>query len=84
VACRQRRAGSGPAYRVAESRYRLDIPHTFAALILLSAARVVSFFAVSWLMLRRWHESALARERRAFAAPPAPPFAHIAHRILPQ
>jgi NitT/TauT family transport system permease protein len=59
-------AGSGLAYRIAESGYRLNIPRMFAALILLSAAGVVIFFAlsgVSWLMLRRWHESALARER---------------------
>jgi NitT/TauT family transport system permease protein len=38
----------------------------FAALILLSAAGVVIFFAlsaVSYLMLRRWHESAVERER---------------------
>jgi NitT/TauT family transport system permease protein len=59
-------SGSGLAYRIAEAGYRLDIPRMFAALILLSAAGVVIFFAlsaVSWLMLRRWHESALARER---------------------
>jgi NitT/TauT family transport system permease protein len=37
----------------------------FAALLLLSAAGVVIFFTlalVSHLLLRRWHESALARE----------------------
>jgi NitT/TauT family transport system permease protein len=59
-------AGSGLAYRIAEAGYRLDIPRMFAALILLSAAGVVIFFALSgvaWLMLRRWHESALERER---------------------
>jgi NitT/TauT family transport system permease protein len=59
-------AGSGLAYRIAEAGYRLDIPRMFAALILLSAAGVVIFFAlsaVSYLVLRRWHESALARER---------------------
>jgi NitT/TauT family transport system permease protein len=59
-------AGSGLAFRIAEAGYRLDIPRMFAALILLSAAGVVIFFAlsaVSWLMLRRWHESALDRER---------------------
>jgi NitT/TauT family transport system permease protein len=59
-------AGSGLAYRIAESGYRLDIPRMFAALILLSAAGVVIFFAlsaVSYLLLRRWHESALERER---------------------
>ena len=58
-------AGSGLAYRIAESGYRLNIPRMFAALLLLSAAGVVIFFAlalVSRLLLRRWHESALARE----------------------
>ena len=59
-------AGSGLAYRIAEAGYRLDIPRMFAALILLSAAGVAIFFAlslVSYLLLRRWHESALERER---------------------
>ena len=38
----------------------------FAALILLSATGVAIFFAtslLSHLLLRRWHESAVARER---------------------
>ncbi len=38
----------------------------FAALILLSATGVVIFFALSalsYLLLRRWHESAVERER---------------------
>jgi NitT/TauT family transport system permease protein len=59
-------AGSGLAYRIAESQYRLNIPRMFAALILLSAAGVVIFFALSglsYLLLRRWHESALSGER---------------------
>ena len=59
-------AGSGLAYRIAESGYRLNIPRMFAALLLLSLAGVAIFFvlsAFSHLMLRRWHESALARER---------------------
>ena len=59
-------AGSGLAYRIAEAGYRLDIPRMFAALILLSAAGVAIFFALSaaaWLLLRRWHESAVERER---------------------
>jgi NitT/TauT family transport system permease protein len=58
-------AGSGLAYRIAESGYRLNIPRMFAALILLSAAGVVIFFALSFLshlLLRRWHESATIRE----------------------
>lgn len=55
-------AGSGLAYRIAESGYRLNIPRMFAALILLSIAGVVIFAAlslVSHLILRRWHESAI-------------------------
>ena len=59
-------AGSGLAYRIAESGYRLNVPRMFAALLLLSLAGVAIFFAlsaVSHLMLRRWHESAVRRER---------------------
>jgi NitT/TauT family transport system permease protein len=59
-------AGSGLAYRIAESGYRLNIPRMFAALLLLSLAGVAIFFAlsaVSYLALRRWHESAINRER---------------------
>jgi NitT/TauT family transport system permease protein len=59
-------AGSGLAYRIAESGYRLNIPRMFAALLLLSLSGVVLFLLLSLashLLLRRWHESALARER---------------------
>jgi NitT/TauT family transport system permease protein len=55
-------AGSGLAYRIVESGYRLNIPRMFAALLLLSFAGVAIFFALSLLshlLLRRWHESAL-------------------------
>ena len=58
-------AGSGLAYRIAESGYRLNIPRMFAALLILSLAGVVIFFllsVLSHLMLRRWHESAVRRE----------------------
>jgi len=58
-------AGSGLAYRIAESGYRLNIPRMFAALVLLSLAGIVIYFALallSYLLLRRWHESAVARE----------------------
>jgi NitT/TauT family transport system permease protein len=58
-------AGSGLAYRIAESGYRLNIPRMFAALLLLSLAGVAIFFALSFLShlaLRRWHESARRRE----------------------
>jgi NitT/TauT family transport system permease protein len=59
-------AGSGLAYRIAEAGYRLNIPRMFAALLLLSLAGVAIFFAlsaISHLALRRWHESAVSRER---------------------
>jgi NitT/TauT family transport system permease protein len=59
-------AGSGLAYRIAESQYRLNIPRMFAALLLLSVAGIVIFYALSlinYLALRRWHESALGAER---------------------
>jgi NitT/TauT family transport system permease protein len=59
-------AGSGLAYRIAESGYRLNIPRMFAALLLLSIAGIAIFFALSWLShlaLRRWHESAVGQER---------------------
>jgi NitT/TauT family transport system permease protein len=58
-------AGSGLAYRIAESGYRLDIPRMFAALLLLSAAGIVIYgllALVSHLVLRRWHESAIGKE----------------------
>ena len=59
-------AGTGLAYRIAESGYRLNIPRMFAALLLLSLAGIAIFFALSalsHLALRRWHESAVKRER---------------------
>ena len=59
-------AGSGLAYRIAESGYRLNIPRMFAALLLLAVAGIVIYFtlaALSFLALRRWHESAVSRER---------------------
>jgi NitT/TauT family transport system permease protein len=59
-------AGSGLAFRIAESGYRLNIPRMFAALLLLSVAGIAIFFALSFvshLALRRWHESAVGQER---------------------
>ena len=56
---------SGLAYRILESGYRLDIPRMFAALTLISVAGIAIYAALaglSHLLLRRWHESALARE----------------------
>lgn len=58
-------AGSGLAYRIAESGYRLNIPRMFAALLLLSLAGVVIYMLLalaSYLVLRRWHDSALGKE----------------------
>ena len=59
-------AGSGLAYRIAESGYRLNIPRMFAALLLLSLAGIAIFFllsAITQRVLGRWHESATPRER---------------------
>jgi NitT/TauT family transport system permease protein len=58
-------AGSGLAWRISESGYRLNIPRMFAALVLLSVAGIVIYFTLSllsYLMLRRWHESAVRRD----------------------
>jgi NitT/TauT family transport system permease protein len=58
-------AGSGLAYRISESGYRLNIPRMFAALVLLSVVGILIYFALSLLshlLLRRWHESAVGRE----------------------
>jgi NitT/TauT family transport system permease protein len=57
--------GSGLAFRIVESGYRLNIPRMFAALILVSAAGVVLYFTFAFLshqLLRKWHESAVRRE----------------------
>jgi NitT/TauT family transport system permease protein len=58
--------GSGLAYRILEAGYRLNIPRMFAAVLLISATGVLIFMAFSLLahlVLRRWHESAVRRER---------------------
>ncbi|WP_421725819.1 ABC transporter permease [Bauldia sp.] len=58
-------AGSGLAFRLLESQYRLNIPRLFGALVLLSLTGILIFFAtslVSHLLLRKWHESAVRRE----------------------
>ena len=58
-------AGSGLAYRMIESQYRLNIPRLFAALVLLAVVGIMLFLlmaAVSHLVLRRWHESEMDRE----------------------
>lgn len=57
--------GSGLAFRLLESQYRLNIPRLFAALILLTGTGIAIFGITSfiaWLSLHRWHESAVKRE----------------------
>jgi NitT/TauT family transport system permease protein len=59
-------AGSGLAFLIVESGYRLNIARMFAALILLSATGIAIFGLLSLaahLTLRSWHESAVADER---------------------
>ena len=56
---------SGLAYRILESGYQLKIPRMFAALVLISLAGIAIYLLLSLLshlLLRRWHESALAEE----------------------
>jgi len=56
---------TGLAYRILEAGYTLAIPRMFAALALLSATGVLLWAALSglsWLLLHRWHESAVRRE----------------------
>jgi NitT/TauT family transport system permease protein len=56
---------SGLAYRILESAYRLRIPRVFAALVLISATGILIFFvlsAVSRMLLRHWHDSAVRPE----------------------
>ena len=55
----------GLASVIVESSYRMNRPRSFAALALIAAAGIAIFFVTSltaWLLLRRWHESALKRE----------------------
>jgi NitT/TauT family transport system permease protein len=57
--------GSGLAYRILEAGYRLAVPRLFAALFLLSVTGIVIYLvldALSRLLLRHWHESAIAEE----------------------
>jgi NitT/TauT family transport system permease protein len=58
--------GSGLAWRIVESANRLNIPRMFAALFMLSALGIVIFLLLAGLetlLLGRWHESAVRRER---------------------
>jgi NitT/TauT family transport system permease protein len=59
-------SASGLAWRILESGYQLKIPRMFAALLLISATGIAIYLLltlISHLLLRRWHESALAPER---------------------
>jgi NitT/TauT family transport system permease protein len=56
---------SGLAYRILESGYTLQIPRMFAALLMITGTGILIFLvltALSHLVLRKWHESAVRRE----------------------
>jgi NitT/TauT family transport system permease protein len=58
-------SASGLAFRILEAGYQLKVPRMFAALVMISTAGILIFLALSLLshlLLRRWHESALAEE----------------------
>ncbi|WP_111429711.1 ABC transporter permease [Rhodobacteraceae bacterium DSL-40] len=58
--------GSGLAFRILEASYRLNIPRMFAALLLIALTGVAIYGALnllSYMLLRKWHESAVRRER---------------------
>ena len=62
-------AGSGTAtglaWRIAEAGNRLETEKAFAALLILSVIGIAIFWTLSlieWLALRKWHESATARD----------------------
>jgi NitT/TauT family transport system permease protein len=58
--------GSGLAFRIVESAYRLNIPRMFAALALISVTGILIYLTlagVSRLLLGGWHDSARSRER---------------------
>lgn len=58
-------SASGLAYRILEAGYQLKIPRVFAALVMISLSGIAIFLAtslVSYLLLHRWHESAIRRE----------------------
>jgi len=58
-------AGSGLAFRLLEAGFRLNYARLYAALLLLTFTGVAIFAVtsfISWLVLHRWHESAVRRE----------------------
>jgi NitT/TauT family transport system permease protein len=59
-------SGSGLAYRIVESGFRLNIPRMFAALLLISVTGILIFLfftGLSYMMLHKWHDSVRSRER---------------------
>lgn len=63
-------AGSGTAtglaWRILEAGNRLEIPRMFAALFLLAGLGITLFFGLSlveYVILRKWHESAVSKEK---------------------
>jgi len=57
---------AGLAFRILESSYRLNVPRMFAALLLVILTGVAIYLVlswVSWLLLHKWHESAVRQER---------------------
>jgi NitT/TauT family transport system permease protein len=53
--------GSGLAFRIVEAGFRLNIPRMFAALVLISLTGIaiyITFTVLSYVLLRRWHDSA--------------------------
>ena len=57
--------GSGLAFRLLESQYRMNLPRMFVCLLMLCATGISIFGLtsfISWLTLHRWHESAIRRE----------------------
>ena len=58
-------AETGLAFRILEAGYRLAIPRLFAALFLLSVTGIAIYLlldALSRLLLRHWHDSAIEEE----------------------
>lgn len=57
--------GSGLAFRILESSFRLQMPRMYAALLLIVLTGIAIYILtslLSHLLLRKWHESAIKRE----------------------
>jgi NitT/TauT family transport system permease protein len=57
---------AGLAFRILESSYRTQVPRMFAALLLVILTGIAIYLVLSWLswvLLHKWHESAVRRER---------------------